>query len=160
MRNIRKALWFAKTDTAAECIKNLPDEYDDLPISDFGNRLIIPGLVDLHIHAPQYAYRGMGMDLELMDWLKKQVFPEEEKYADEKYALSAYLIFAEQMKQSATTRAVVFATQYRSATEILMQLLEDTGLVTYVGKINMDMDAPQSLVEKSAICPPIILLVG
>ena len=33
--------------------------------------------LDFHIHAPQYAFRGMCMDLELMDWLNQYTFPEE-----------------------------------------------------------------------------------
>ena len=130
--------------------KELPEEFRGIPVEDYGTCLIIPGLVDLHIHAPQYAYRGMGMDLELMDWLQKQAFPEEAKYADIEYAKAAYTLFAGNMKKSATTRAVIFATQHRRATELLMELMEQSGLVTYIGKINMDMEAPQNLVEESA----------
>ncbi|MBR1686336.1 MAG: amidohydrolase family protein, partial [Clostridia bacterium] len=57
---------------------------------DYGDCLIIPGMVDLHIHAPQYAFRGTGMDDELLDWLKLRTFPEETKYADLEYAARAY----------------------------------------------------------------------
>ena len=66
------------------------------------------------------------------------------------YAKKAYTIFADNMKNSATTRACIFATRHRQATEILMDLMEETGLVTYVGKINMDRSAPDELVEESA----------
>ena len=45
---------------------DLPSEYAGLPLYDYGDALIFPGMVDLHIHAPQYAFRGMCMDLELM----------------------------------------------------------------------------------------------
>ena len=58
----------------------LPEEYKNLPVTDYGDKLIIPGLIDLHIHASQYTYRGLGMDLELLDWLQKYAFPEEAKY--------------------------------------------------------------------------------
>ena len=128
----------------------LPQEYNNLPIIDYGDKLIIPGLVDLHVHASQYSYRGLGMDLELMDWLQKYAFPEESKYASQDYARKAYSIFAQQMKKSATTRACIFATQHRIGTEILMELMEETGLITYVGKLNMDREAPDFLREKSA----------
>ncbi len=128
----------------------LPGEYETLPVFDYGDKLIIPGLVDLHIHAPQFAYRGMGMDLELMDWLAGQAFPEETKYADLDYAKKAYSIFADAMKKSATTRACIFATRHREATELLMELMEESGLVSYVGKVNMDRDAAEELVEESA----------
>lgn len=112
--------------------------------------LIIPGMVDLHIHAPQYAFRGMGMDYELIEWLNTQTFPEEAKYADAEYAKKAYSIFADHMKNSATTRACIFGTIHRKATEILMDLMEESGLVSYVGKVNMDRSAPESLTEESA----------
>lgn len=112
--------------------------------------LIIPGMVDLHIHAPQYAFRGMGMDYELIEWLNTQTFPEEAKYADAEYAKKAYSIFADHMKNSATTRACIFGTIHRKATEILMDLMEESGLVSYVGKVNMDRSAPEALTEESA----------
>ena len=60
----------------------LPEAYRDLPLLDFGDRLILPGLVDLHLHGPQFAYRGLGMDLELLDWLNTHTFPEEAKFRD------------------------------------------------------------------------------
>ena len=128
----------------------LGDEYKELPVIDYGDKLIIPGLIDLHIHASQYSYRGLGMDLELMDWLQKYAFPEESKYASEDYARKAYSIFAQQMKKSATTRGCIFATRHRIGTEILMELMEDTGMITYVGKVNMDREAPDSIREESA----------
>ncbi len=75
------------------------------------------GLVDLHIHAPQYSFRGLGMDLELLEWLNTRTFPEEAKYRDAEYAKKAYTIFADNMKRSATTRACIFATLHREATK-------------------------------------------
>ena len=128
----------------------LPEQYAHLPVYDFTGKLIIPGLVDLHIHAPQYAFRGMGMDLELMDWLNQQTFPEEAKYADLAYADRAYTIFVENMKRSATSHACLFATQHRQATELLMDRMEQSGLVSFVGKVNMDREAPDNLRESSA----------
>lgn len=130
--------------------EKLPEQYEALPLIDYGDKLIIPGLIDLHIHAPQFAYRGLGMDLELMDWLDGQAFPEEIKYADLDYARKAYGIFADAMKKSATTRACIFATRHREATELLMELMEDSGLVSYVGKVNMDRGASMGLCEESA----------
>ena len=134
----------------AGVFEELPEKYKDLEFRDLKDKLIIPGMVDLHIHAPQYAFRGMGMDYELIEWLNTQTFPEEAKYKDADYAKKAYTIFADNMKNSATTRACIFATRHRQATEILMDLMEETGLVTYVGKINMDRSAPDELVEESA----------
>lgn len=129
--------------------KTLPEEYKNLPLKDYGDKLIIPGMVDLHVHAPQYAFRGMCMDLELMDWLNQYTFPEEEKYTNLDYAEKAYSIFTKALKNSATTRACIFATRHREATVLLMELMEKTGLVSYVGKVNMDREASEALVEES-----------
>lgn len=135
---------------SAGVYETLPETYADLPRKDYGNHLIVPGLVDLHLHAPQYSFRGLGMDLELLEWLDTRTFPEEAKYADLEYARRAYGIFAKNMKKSATTRACIFGTIHREATELLMELLEETGLETMVGKVNMDRNSPDLLREDGA----------
>lgn len=129
----------------------LPEEYRNLPVTDYQDMLIVPGMTDLHIHAPQYPFRGLGMDLELLEWLDTHTFPEESRYKDLDYAEKAYGIFAEDLKQSATTRAVVFGTVHVPATDLLMEKLEDTGLVTYVGKVNMDQNSTDDLRETDAV---------
>ncbi len=130
--------------------RSLPEEYAHLPLSDRTGKLIIPGLVDLHIHAPQFAYRGLGMDMELLDWLNAYAFPEEAKYNDLAYAERAYTIFSQAMKNCATTRACVFSTLHKDATVLLMEQLEYSGIVSYVGKVNMDRESPESYKEASA----------
>lgn len=126
----------------------LPEAYAPLPLYDYSGKLIFPGLVDLHIHAPQFSFRGTAMDLELLDWLNRYTFPEEAKYADSAYADRAYSIFADCMNRSATARACIFATKHRKATGILMEKMEASGLITYVGKVNMDRESIPELEEK------------
>lgn len=128
----------------------LPPQYAGLPLIDRQGKLIIPGLVDLHIHAPQYAFRGTGMDLELLDWLDTQTFPEEAKYRDLDYAGRAYAIFADDLRRGPNTRACIFATAHTDATLLLMDLMEQTGLVSLVGRVNMDRNCPDSLREPDA----------
>ncbi len=127
----------------------LPERYGSLPRRETGHKLIIPGLVDLHIHAPQYQFRGTGMDMELLEWLETYAFPEEAKYEDLSYAKKAYGLFVKEMKKGATTRASIFATSHRQATVLLMKMLEETGLVTCVGKVNMDRNVPSYYVEST-----------
>ena len=128
----------------------IPEKYSSFPVVDYGNAIIIPGLCDLHIHAPQYAFRGLGMDLELLDWLNKYTFPEESKYVEIDYANVAYDIFTEALKCGATTRASVFATLHTPATVLLMEKLEHSGLATFVGKVSMDRNCPDILRSKGA----------
>ncbi len=126
---------------------DLPERYRNAEVTDCGGSLILPGLVDLHVHAPQFAVRGMGMDLELIPWLDKYAFPEEAKYADSEYAAAAYGAFCAALKSGVTTRASVFATVHADTADVLMRMLEESGLATYVGKVNMDRNCASALAE-------------
>ena len=128
----------------------LPETCAGLEVIDCGDSLVFPGLVDLHIHAPQFAFRGTGMDYELLEWLNRYTFPEEVRYADADYATRAYDIFAGALRRSATTRAVIFGTIHTDSTLILADRMEKTGLVSYVGKVNMDRRSPADLQEAGA----------
>ncbi len=130
--------------------KQLPDRFKTAWIRDYGDCLIIPGLVDLHMHAPQFGFCGMGMDMELLEWLEHQVFPEEAKYEDLEYAKKGYAIFAGNLKKGATTRACIFSSLHVPATELLMEYMEETGLRVMVGKVNMDRNSPDILREEDA----------
>jgi guanine deaminase len=134
---------------SAGVFAELPEQYKNLEVLDYTGKLVIPGLVDAHIHAPQYAFRGTGMDLELLDWLDTYTFPEESKYVDLDYADKAYTIFADDLKNSATTRAVVFATRFVPSTVMLMDKLEESGVNTMVGKVNQDRNSNPKLQEAS-----------
>lgn len=150
LRTVEQGYLVCRDGRSAGVYKELPERFKDYPLEDWGDMLIVPGLVDLHIHAPQFAFRGLGMDLELLDWLNTRTFPEEARYADLEYARKAYKIFAESMKKSATTRTCVFATIHRQATELLMDLMEETGVKALIGKVNMDRNSPDYLREGSA----------
>lgn len=128
----------------------LPEKYRGIPCTNYKDDLIIPGLTDLHVHAPQYTFRASGMDLELLDWLNTYAFPQEARYENLEFARSAYSIFAEDMKKSPNTRACIFGTLHVPATELLMELMDKTGLKTMIGKVNMDRNGSPILQETSA----------
>lgn len=129
--------------------KNLPKEYAELEIIDYENKLIIPGMNDLHCHAPQYRNVGIAMDKELLPWLNDYTFPEEAKYEDTQYAKEVYSRFIKELYKNGTTRAVAFATIHKESTKILMDLFEESGLGAYVGKVNMDRNSHEDLFEKT-----------
>ena len=128
----------------------LEKKNENYTLFDYTGHLIFPGMIDLHTHAPQYAFSGTGMDLQLLEWLDECAFPEEAKYSDLSYAKKAYSIFCDTIKHSVTTRACVFATIHSDTTHLLMDMLDKTGLFCYVGKVNMDRNSPSLLCEKSA----------
>lgn len=127
--------------------EEIPDKFASFEILDYSDMLIIPGLVDLHIHAPQYEFRGTGMDYELIDWLNKYTFNVESKFSDLQYADKIYDNLVRDLKKSATTRAVVFSSIHKNSTLMLMEKLEQSGLRTFVGKVNMDRNSPEHYVE-------------
>ncbi len=150
IRTVQGGYLICEDGLSGGVFSEVPEQYEGLPVKDYGEHLIFPGMIDLHLHAPQYSFRGMGMDMELLEWLNTYTFPEEAKYVDVDYAAKAYSMFAEDLRNGATTRACIFATMHREATELLMDLLEKTGLKTMVGKVNMDRNSPDNLREESA----------
>ena len=127
----------------------LPSRFAAWELADYTGKLVVPGMTDLHVHAPQFSFRGLGMDMELLEWLNTYTFPEESKYRDLDYAAKAYGNFVNHLLHSTTTRACVFATVHVPATLLLMRLLEDSGLHAYVGKVNMNRSSPAYLQEVS-----------
>ena len=83
--------------------KTLPSQYSSLSMYDAGNSLVVPGLSDIHVHAPQFGFRGTNLDLELMSWLDTYTFPEESRLADEEYADNVYSLFVSTIAKSATS---------------------------------------------------------
>ncbi len=125
----------------------LPDEYAALPRWDYGSALILQGLVDLHLHAPQYPMLGTGMDKPLLEWLNAYAFPTEARFADPDYARTVYRDLAHKLIRGGTTRVCMFSSLHREATLILMEELERAGVTGYVGKVNMDRGSPDYLSE-------------
>ena len=125
----------------------LPKKYAGLWVEDLENRIIIPSLTDLHVHAPQYIMMGMGFDLPLLEWLNRYTFKEESRYRDPAFARKVYNRLAHELIRRGTTRVVMFSSLHREATHVLMEELERAGITGYVGKVNMDRNSPDYLCE-------------
>jgi len=119
----------------------------DAEVVDFGDRLLLPAMNDLHVHAPQYRNQGIAMDLELLPWLQNYTFPEESKYADTAYAERMYRRFVRDLWRFGTMRSCVFATSHTESTRLLMRLFREAGMGALVGKVAMNRNCPESLSE-------------
>ncbi|MBY6093445.1 guanine deaminase [Ferrimonas balearica] len=106
---------------------------------------LMPGMVDLHVHAPQWPQAGKGLDLPLYDWLQDYTFPLEARFEDESFARSVYPHLVNALLANGTTSAVYFATVHNPASVALAEICLELGQRGYVGKVNMD-DPSQ--------CPP------
>ena len=149
LKSVENGYLVIKDGIVEGVFNTLPDEHKDLDFIDADNDLVVPGLVDLHVHAPQFAFRGTNMDLELMDWLNTYTFPEESKFSDTSYADRVYAYFTDAIKKSATTRMVAFSSLHVEGTLILMDKMEEIGIRSYIGKVNMDRNSPDELREES-----------
>ena len=127
----------------------LPEEYGELPVTDFGRGLIIPAFSDLHIHASQYVQRGTGMDKLLFDWLNDCTFPQEARFADMDYAKRVYDALVRDLIRNGTFHASIFTTVHYEASDYLFRLLDRKGLYAYTGKVNMDVNSPDFLREET-----------
>ena len=130
-----------------EVCASLPEALRTAEVVDFGDKLIIPAMNDLHVHAPQYRNMGMAMDMELLPWLDNYTFPEEAKYADVDYADKMYRRFVKHLWKVGTMRTVAFGTVHKASTIRLMELFEQAGMGAMVGKVNMNRNCPDALCE-------------
>ena len=127
--------------------EELPEKLAGAPLTDYGNSVMIPAFSDLHVHAPQFPQRGLGMDLLLPDWLNTYTFPQEARYADPEYADAVYGEFVKTLMANGTFHACVFGTIHREATSGLLERMEKMKLRAFVGKVNMDIQSPDCLRE-------------
>lgn len=106
---------------------------------DFGTKkYLLPGFVDLHIHAPQWPQAGVALDDPLNVWLDECTFPLESKYQDVDFAKEVYNDLVEQLLARGTTTAVYFATQHLQSSYELAKISAAKGQRAFVGKVVMD----------------------
>jgi guanine deaminase len=120
--------------SVASAADGVPEGTLELP----AGQLVLPGFVDLHIHAPQYPQLGMALDVPLEVWLGKYTFPLEARYADLEFARVHYETLVADLLASGTTTALYFATVHRQATELLAEICLTAGQRALVGKVVMD----------------------
>lgn len=128
-------------DDAYADIRKLALENNKL-IETSGNQYLLPGFVDLHIHAPQWPQLGKALDVPLEVWLQEHTFPLEARYEDTAFAERMYHSLVTSLLAHGTTTAVYFATIHQEATRILADQCLENGQRAFVGKVAMD-DASQ-----------------
>ncbi|MGE0241525.1 MAG: guanine deaminase, partial [Parvibaculaceae bacterium] len=99
---------------------------------------LLPGFVDLHIHAPQFPQLGKALDAPLADWLQKYTFPLEARYADRTFAASVYDGLVGTLLANGTTTAVYFATRHLEGSLVLAEACLGKGQRAVIGRVAMD----------------------
>ena len=101
-------------------------------------RMFLPGMVDLHVHAPQWPQLGRALDLPLDEWLNTCTFPLEAQFRDTALARSVYPDLVATLLAHGTTTAVYFSTIHREATQVLAEVCLQAGQRSFIGKVVMD----------------------
>ena len=109
------------------------------------DQYLLPGFVDLHIHAPQWPQLGKALDLPLEEWLQKYTFPLESRFADVAFARAVYSDLVDSLLANGTTTAVYFASLHLPATQILADVCLAKQQRALVGRVAMD---------NPLLCPP------
>lgn len=103
-----------------------------------GDVVLIPGLIDLHIHAPQWPQLGTGYDVPLDEWLFEYTFPIEAECADTTYAQRVWDSMVPALLANGTTTAVYYGSIHVEATTALAETCVRHGQRAWVGRTAMD----------------------
>ncbi|SDT08708.1 guanine deaminase [Brevibacterium siliguriense] len=125
--------------------------HPDAEVVDLRDGVLIPGLVDTHVHLPQV--RAIGhLGRPLLDWLDQCALPEEANLGDPAYAKAVAGEFLTGLISAGTTSAMVFGSHFASAMDIFFSAADESGLRITSGLVTGDRNLPNALltdVERS-----------
>ena len=126
---------------AGDMLPALPSHTE---IIDYSGKLIVPGLIDAHVHYPQtdiIASRGG----QLLDWLNRYTFAAEGRFSDSAHAESVAEFFLDELLRNGTTSALVFATSHPQSVDAICGAARRRRMRLIAGKVLMDRHCPEYL---------------
>lgn len=135
-----KIRWFGTWDTAQD---HLPT---DVEIQHYPEQLIIPGMIDTHIHFPQTEMVGAYGE-QLLSWLNTYTFPTEIQFKDKAYATEIAQFFVQELLKNGTTTGLVFCTVHAESVDALFEAAAQHQMRLIAGKVMMDRHAPEALCD-------------
>ena len=119
---------------------------DDVALIEYPDALITPGFIDTHIHLPQTGMIGSYGE-QLLDWLNTYTFPCERQFEDPAHCAEVADIFLAELLRNGTTTALVFGSVHPQSVDALFSAAERLNLRLIAGKVMMDRNAPDYLVD-------------
>ena len=117
---------------------------------DLRPMVILPGMVDLHLHLPQLPNAGLGAGLDLLTWLDRYIFPLERDFdrsAAERLAPAAFRAMA----AAGTTTALMYGAVFEPSLDAAFEAAERHGIRAVIGKVMMDRLRYEPNVEASQV---------
>jgi guanine deaminase len=124
----------------------LPELPPGTPVDEYSDGLVLPGLIDTHIHYPQTQVIG-SYGAQLLEWLNRFTFVEEQKFADPGHAADIARFFFDELLRNGTTTAAVYCTVHPESVEAFFAESERRSTRMIAGKILMDRNAPPALTD-------------
>lgn len=103
-------------------------------------KIILPGLINTHMHAPMTLLRGLAGDVTLQDWLEKYIFPAEARNVTEEFVAWGTRLAALEMIRGGTT---TYADMYYFE-DVVARETKAAGLRGVLGETILDFPAPDN----------------
>lgn len=122
----------------------LPELPEDTDLEDLSGKLIIPGLIDCHVHFSQVDIIASYGE-QLLDWLNRYAYPAEARFADAEHARSVANFFLDELLRNGTTTALVFTTVFPQSVDAIFEAAAERNMRLIAGKVLMDRACPDDL---------------
>jgi guanine deaminase len=117
-----------------------------LPVERHADALIMPGFIDPHIHYPQTQVIA-SYGAQLLEWLEKYTFVEEQKFSDPEHAARHAEFFLDELARNGTTTAVAYCSAHPVSAEALFTAAHRRNMGMIAGNTIMDRNGPPGLVK-------------
>jgi guanine deaminase len=134
------------TGPTAELMPRLPAAAS---VEHHADALIMPGFVDPHIHYPQTQVIA-SYGAQLLEWLEKYTFVEEQKFADPAHAARNAEFFLDELARNGTTTALAYCAAHPNSAAALFAAAHRRNAGMIAGNSLMDRNAPPGLLTSAA----------
>jgi len=126
-------------------------QHPAMPVERHGDALIVPGFIDPHIHYPQTQVIA-SYGTQLLEWLQKYTFVEEEKFASPEHAARIAEFFLDELLRNGTTTACVYGSAHAASADALFAAAHRRNMGIAAGNAIMDRNGPSGLLDAARDC--------
>ncbi len=116
----------------------------DAQLTHLPKHIIMPGLIDTHLHYPQTDVIASPAE-GLLPWLETYTFPAESRFGDPELAAEVSTIFLDELLRNGTTSAMIYGSVHPESVEALFTQSHARNLRMIAGKVMMDRNCPEYL---------------
>ncbi len=122
----------------------LPGLAEDVLVTEFRDKIIVPGFIDCHVHFSQLDIIASYGE-RLLDWLHRYAYPAELRFKDPDYAREVATVFIDELLANGTTTAMVFGTVHPHSADAIFEAALARDMRLIAGKVLMDCNCPDEL---------------